>query len=67
MKQTLKEIYSELGNGYGFNGSDELAIRLIKKRIVPLLNQALEIGFLAGRSKQKWATLKKEYAKTYLS
>lgn len=47
----LNEIYELLGAGYGFNGSKEEAIKLLKKKVLPLLDSA----FVAGRGKTSWA------------
>ena len=48
------EIYTLLGEGYGFNGPKELAIHIISEKLIEVAKGYADKAFVAGRSKQTW-------------
>lgn len=54
INKTSNEIYSLLGEGYGFNGSKEDAVKLLEEKITDLVIKYADKAFTAGRSKTPW-------------
>lgn len=52
--ESSKEIYDLLGYGYGFNGSEEQAIKLLEEKISAIAIHYADKAFAAGRSKNTW-------------
>lgn len=43
-----------MGSGYGFNGSEEEAIKLLDEKITDVAKYYADKAFVAGRSKTPW-------------
>lgn len=49
-----KEIYDFLGSGYGFNGSEDHAIKLLEEKITSIAMHYAYKAFTAGCRKTAW-------------
>jgi hypothetical protein len=60
IQEKSRQIYEFLGEGYGFNGTEEDAINFLEERIKEVALYYADLAFVAGRSETTWEQFKKD-------
>lgn len=64
ISESSKEIYDLLGSCYGFNGTEDHAIKLLEEKITEVAKYYADKAFVSGRSQTPWKVF---YVNNFLS